>query len=164
MLAGANRAWPYTVAGASSGTLFLLGVNTEVNVGSPSGNGLFCRNCHPRPSSGQWNNSSNPVHDTVGWGHLEPSGGSGNNCPNGCRECVRCHLRVPHGGKVSRLIVTSNAPARYRVPGIPPLFDGFQKLEIEGAESAFSVAPNNYTPSYSPCAGRHGGSQPLESW
>ena len=31
--------------------------------------------------------------------------------------CVSCHIRVPHGGKVGRLILTPTAPARYKVAG-----------------------------------------------
>ena len=34
--------------------------------------------------------------------------------------CVACHIRVPHGGKVSRLLragATANVPARYRADG-----------------------------------------------
>jgi hypothetical protein len=31
--------------------------------------------------------------------------------------CVSCHIRVPHGGKISRLLQTTNAPARYHSNG-----------------------------------------------
>ena len=52
---------------------------------------------------------SNSIHrdaDLVGGQH-----GGNANVPS----CTGCHIRVPHGGKVSRLIVTTAAPARYRV-------------------------------------------------
>ncbi|MEW6110063.1 MAG: cytochrome C, partial [Nitrospirota bacterium] len=55
-------------------------------------NGLFCLNCHP-------STNQNVVH-------TEHVGRSNDHCTN-------CHIRVPHGGKVSRLIATTNMPARY---------------------------------------------------
>jgi hypothetical protein len=36
---------------------------------------------------------------------------------NAIASCVSCHIRVPHGGKVSRLRLTANAPARYGATG-----------------------------------------------
>jgi hypothetical protein len=151
MLTGTNRAWPYTVAGAKSGTLFAVGLNAEDNLDSPSGNGLFCSNCHPRQFVASTGVGSNAFHDFLGKGH-----GNLTTCPNGCRDCVRCHLLVPHGGKVSRLIATTNTPPRYLVPGITPIFDGFQKPQLEGAEFAFSSSTYG-------CM-RHGGANTLETW
>jgi len=108
MLAGANRAWPYTVAGATSGTLFRL--NTS-ETGLGTSNGLFCRNCHPATNATASSNSMHTHADLQGGQH-----GSNANIP----ACANCHLRVPHGGKVSRLIVTTNAPTRYKT-GTPNL-------------------------------------------
>lgn len=95
MLAGTNKAWPYTSAannGGSSGTYFTLGNRTT---GNGSTNGLFCLNCHP-------STNQNRVHQT----------GNHNNYA-----CVDCHIRVPHGGKVSRLMnaasTLTNLPTRY---------------------------------------------------
>ena len=34
---------------------------------------------------------------------------------NNVAACTACHIRVPHGGKLSRLFVTTNAPARYKI-------------------------------------------------
>jgi hypothetical protein len=154
MLAGTNRAWPYTVAGATSGTLFSLGINADDNLGTP--NGQFCRNCHPK----QWENSaywgSNEMHRFFGNGH---GGNGGGTCPNQCRECVRCHLVVPHGGKVSRLIATVNAPARYKIPGFEPIFDGFTKgVNKDDYECNFSVVAGIG------CIGQHCGGPPQERW
>jgi cytochrome c2 len=98
MLSGTNKAWPYTVAGATTGTLFRLSTATATS-------GLFCLNCHPVPNSA----GSNSLHrntNLTGGQH-----GSNANIP----ACTSCHIRIPHGGKVSRLLVTTNAPARYKV-------------------------------------------------
>jgi predicted CxxxxCH...CXXCH cytochrome family protein len=102
ILAGANKAWPYTVAGATSGTLFKISTS-ETGLGTA--NGLFCRNCHPAMSS----TASNSLHTNTNL----TGGQHGGNAT--IPSCTGCHVRVPHGSKVSRLIVTTNAPARYKV-------------------------------------------------
>lgn len=98
MLAGTNKAWPYTTTagnGGSSGTLW-----TYNNQASGTANGVFCLNCHV---------IANSPH-TATTDHQGTA-------------CVNCHLRVPHGGKVSRLIATRNGnpgttlPARYHPNG-----------------------------------------------
>lgn len=91
MLDGPNTAWPYTSStnnGTGSGTPFTLGGTTS---------NLFCLNCHPAPTAA----ASNNVHQE-------------NN--HSAVACVECHIRVPHGGKVSRLINANDSgalPARY---------------------------------------------------
>ncbi len=97
MLKGANKAWPYTTA-ANNGTSGTTNFRTLSNRSTNSGtdNGLFCLNCHP-------STNANNVH------------GKGSHS---YRSCVECHIRVPHGGKVARLMnatgtATSNLPARY---------------------------------------------------
>jgi hypothetical protein len=112
-LAGANRAWPYTAAGATSGTLRTLsqGTSTNSEAGLGTANGLFCRNCHPQQSTTS-GTATNAFHRwAVG------VAGNDSRHTSSLWTCVGCHLRVPHGGKVSRLIVTQNAPARYKVLG-----------------------------------------------
>ncbi len=104
MLAGANRAWPYNVAGATSGTLIKLSTS-ETNLNNANGNGLFCRNCHPQMN----NTASNSVHRNTNLNGGQHGGNA--NVP----ACTGCHIRVPHGGKLSRLFVTTNAPARYKI-------------------------------------------------
>ncbi len=89
LLVGVNRAWPYTNAAsngtsAAAGTLFTLANRTT---GLGTANGLFCYNCHP-------STNVNNVHST----------GNHSGVP-----CVGCHIRVPHGGKVARLINTNTA-------------------------------------------------------
>ncbi len=114
MLAGANKAWPYTTAaanGTSSGTFFRI---ATYNTGDGTANGLFCLNCHTINASNNWHANSN----------LATSGGEHTSSTTGPPVCVNCHIRVPHGGKIARLLQTTNAPGRYQAGGIAgtPLF------------------------------------------
>jgi hypothetical protein len=96
----------------------------------------------------------------MGWGHgFDTRFGAA--CPNGCRDCVRCHIVVPHGGKVSRLIATVNAPARYQVPGVGPLFTGFTK-----APNRFTDYGSRFTldPQWGCGTEHYTNRPPLESW
>jgi|GEM_PF-1258169 len=98
MLRGPNVYWPTNSAGAK----YNLGNNTS---GTAFLAGLFCLNCHPmRPTTTTWVNNV----------HTEHSGPQGNFTPDR-NACVSCHIVIPHGGKVSRLIATRTAglPARY---------------------------------------------------
>ncbi|MFH1020881.1 MAG: hypothetical protein V1782_09790 [Pseudomonadota bacterium] len=109
MLGGTNKAWPFTTAasnGASAGTYrsikTLYSWDAAYQQGLGTDDGCFCWNCHPA------NNQGNNTHM------------NGNH--RGAF-CVDCHIRVPHGGKVSRLIAAensvsfSNLPARYTANG-----------------------------------------------
>ncbi len=113
MLGGTNKAWPYLSAndnGSNSQEAYAAGPllfrrlgDTLTSLGSD--NGLFCSNCHPDPAG------SNKVH------------ANGNHKPR--TRCADCHIRVPHGGKVSRLIAAvdaatfaaGNMPLRYTANG-----------------------------------------------
>ncbi len=102
ILRGPNIYWPTDAVGAK----YNLGNNTS---GTTFLSGLFCMNCHPmRPTTTTW---ANNVHN-------EHSGPQGNFTPDQ-NACVACHILVPHGGKVSRLIATRTAglPARYAYQG-----------------------------------------------
>lgn len=109
MLAGTNKAWPFTTAAAngdSSGTYRLIDTifawDASYQQGLGTEDGCFCWNCHPAKNDGN-NVHSNGNHDDA--------------------YCVDCHIRVPHGGKVSRLIAAennatyTNMPARYTASG-----------------------------------------------
>ena len=113
MLAGVNKAWPYTSA-ALNGTLgsdttggdpllYTLGNCTSVNVGTVDG--LFCLNCHSVKST-------NAFHVAVNGFAI-----GGHSSWRNAGACAGCHIRVPHGGKVSRLLSTVNAPSRYKTSG-----------------------------------------------
>ena len=107
MLAGTNKAWPYTASsanGSGTGTLFRL---ASYNTGDGTANGLFCLNCHTVNASNNWHAD----------GELVVSGGEHTTNASGPAACASCHIRVPHGGKIARLLVTTNAPARYLTNG-----------------------------------------------
>ncbi|HUL57833.1 MAG TPA: CxxxxCH/CxxCH domain-containing protein [Anaeromyxobacteraceae bacterium] len=110
MLAGANKRWPYQ----SNGTTLWALSNSETSIGTSDG--LFCRNCHPRmyTSSSAY---SNYYHYRV---YSQHSSSLGTNC-------VSCHLVIPHGGKVGRLVATTNTPARYLISGNRIIFATFRK-------------------------------------
>lgn len=106
MLRGPNTYWPTN----SSGALYNLG---NKNTTTAFLSGLFCLNCHPMFVGGSYNQtnwSNNKVH-------FEHSGNQGTMN----LACVGCHIQIPHGGKVSRLIATktSGLPARYAGLGNP---------------------------------------------
>jgi predicted CxxxxCH...CXXCH cytochrome family protein len=90
MLTGTNQAWPFTTTagnGTATGTTWKLG---NYNTGTAP-NTLFCRNCHPIANT-------NTAHSNVG-------GGEHSGWASGTQgACVSCHIRIPHGGKVGRLI------------------------------------------------------------
>lgn len=142
MLTGSNTAWPYTSSSyngtSSGGTFFYLnGTTTD----------LFCLNCHPSPTSA----SSNSVHRKDD--HWSSTYG----------RCVSCHIRVPHGGKVSRLIAADNSgsglPSRYYPDGNG---GGTRYLQRYRKTSKDSYAKNNCKAS---CAGDHNSNiSPYESW
>jgi len=105
MLTGTNKAWPFTSAasnGANSGTYRLI-----TSFGSAAGtDSCFCWNCHPNDKTKNTAHSQTQHHTSA----FKPY-------------CVDCHIRVPHGGKVSRLIAAdnnasyTNLPARYTANG-----------------------------------------------
>ncbi|MBU0729868.1 MAG: CxxxxCH/CxxCH domain-containing protein, partial [Proteobacteria bacterium] len=106
MLAGTNKAWPYYTAN-SNGTATAdntRGNSTYKVLGNEASfqgtnNGLFCLNCHPNPNTtGNFHSAANH-RGGLGW----------------YVACVDCHIRVPHGGKLERLICADGGglPARY---------------------------------------------------
>jgi predicted CxxxxCH...CXXCH cytochrome family protein len=86
--------WPYTSSannGQSTGTL-LTGSGSST---APNGGAIFCLSCHVWSGGGAAHTRSD--HTGV--------------------QCVSCHIRVPHGGTVPRLLTGPNAPARYKPDG-----------------------------------------------
>ena len=91
MLTGANQAWPFTTTagnGTATGTPWMLGNATS----GTAPNKLFCLNCHVVAGT-------NGVHRNAGSSGQHTSFASTNR-----GACVSCHIRVPHGGKVARLL------------------------------------------------------------
>jgi hypothetical protein len=129
MLTGTNKAWPYTSAasnGTNSGTLFRI---ATYSTGNGTVNGLFCLNCHTVTASNNWHSGSGIA--------------SGQHSSNNISACVSCHIRVPHGGKISRLLQTTNAPARYRSDGntATPNFANWGTSTVNIKGSSFSTSP-----------------------
>ncbi|QSV47374.1 cytochrome C [Geobacter benzoatilyticus] len=126
-LKGTNKAWPYTVAGVSTGTFQTMRSNST----------SFCWNCHNFSGAGQVHTTGD--HDGV--------------------KCIDCHIRVPHGGKVSRLIgtATSGLPDRYTGDGkggYKPRVTAFKKA-ASGSYSESSCSTN---------CGEHGPISGAETW
>ncbi|MCM0080736.1 CxxxxCH/CxxCH domain-containing protein [Geomonas sp. Red32] len=91
MLTGTNQAWPFTTVagnGTSSGTPWMLGTAST----GTAPNKLFCLNCHKVVGT-------NGVHQAVATSGEHTSWAS-----TARAACVSCHIRIPHGGKVSRLM------------------------------------------------------------
>jgi hypothetical protein len=91
MLAGTNKQWPFQ----SNGTT-LWGLD-NYTTSQGTANGIFCLNCHTI--------SGNQVHGGL------ISGGQHSGWSAGPKVCVGCHISVPHGGKVARLIATAASVA-----------------------------------------------------
>jgi hypothetical protein len=148
MLAGVNKAWPYTLASQNGGT---AGTPRQLNsseTGLGTNDGLFCRNCHPSQTSAGNTNNFHTNSNLTGGQH----GGSV------VTRCTACHIRVPHGGKVSRLILTSAAPARYQTTGVTVNFVRFLKA---GTFSGYGTIANNFG---STCGQHSSGASTGEAW
>ena len=126
MLKGRNKSWPTTLASyngtgtcdseilgsfypvVAKGQLFNVAYRS-LNDGT--NNGLFCLNCHSTVSftkdgAGRTTGADvNHLNVHVVYPHASTWD----------FECVRCHIMVPHGGKISRLLADGdgNMPARY---------------------------------------------------
>ncbi len=121
MLAGTNKAWPYDLASlngsssTSSSDFRNTGTSSSQGIKANYGNvnGLFCLNCHP------FSTDSNPAG--MDDGEIEDlNKAHGKHALRGPSDrvcaCVDCHIRVPHGGRVSRLQAADRngvMPARY---------------------------------------------------
>jgi predicted CxxxxCH...CXXCH cytochrome family protein len=106
MLTGTSQAWPFTTTagnGTSSGTPWSL---SNYNTGTAP-NKLFCLNCHVI-------NATNGMHDAFISGGKHSSFGA-----TARGTCVSCHIRIPHGGKTSRLLRlgTASVLGRYAPDG-----------------------------------------------
>lgn len=99
MLKGENNYWPTKPDGVT-----LYDTN---DIGNGGDTGLFCKNCHDlnEPHKNQW----------ASW------------MRNRNFSCVTCHVAVPHGSPISRLIGYSNFPAPYNYKGNSLRVTGFVK-------------------------------------
>ena len=118
MLAGPRRAWPYLLASNNGTNLQDQWTNPygdaryffpkdkfwrlgDVSTSPSDTNGLFCLNCHPV-------SGTNKVHS--------------DSHHNTDARCADCHIRVPHGSKVSRLIAAVDAD-KFDGTNPGPLYD-----------------------------------------
>jgi predicted CxxxxCH...CXXCH cytochrome family protein len=125
MLKGRNRAWPTTLAsdngtgsigtgahffGAYTYTLYGVNVYSR-NTNDGTVNGLFCLNCHSTVSFTKDGSGRQDNYTCTPNPHAE----NPHNIHN--LACINCHIMVPHGGKMSRLIgdgnSSDNMPLRY---------------------------------------------------
>lgn len=91
MLKGTRQYWP----ASSSGTLFSLNdMRDNQNNWSTE---LFCYNCHPLYSGSNWYNRAHDEHDGR---RYRPDGSTDEDI-----YCVACHSAIPHGSRISKLIV-----------------------------------------------------------
>lgn len=116
MLTGSAGYWP------ANGFGNLWSLNDVKNNMNNWQNDLFCSNCHPVYSEGNFKNN---VHNK-------------SEHQNNDVKCITCHVTVPHGSKRSRLIGYASDVAPYNYLGM----GGFEKLVIVGFQKA--ISPNNY--------------------
>jgi hypothetical protein len=114
MLRGANKTWPGAFTLRTSGT-------NPYNQGAGTAAGLFCLNCHPLRTGTTWQNN---VHS------------QGNHSSYAC---TRCHIVVPHGGKVSRLIAAKKSAS---ASTLPARYDGATASQV--LEFVKASGPNTY--------------------
>ncbi|MDQ7056839.1 MAG: hypothetical protein Q9M89_10520 [Persephonella sp.] len=103
MLKGPNKYWPAD----ANGRLYKVG-----DIFGTTGfttNGLFCVNCHNLENAEvhQYKGNKNKFKDYA---------------------CVYCHVAVPHGSPVSRLIGYENFPQPYNYNGNSLKLNGFKKI------------------------------------
>jgi len=117
MLKGPNKNWPTD----ENGRLYKVGDIFGTSSDGGTTEGLFCVNCH--------NLENADVHRFKGSGMM--GGGMGGGGMGGKKfadyPCVYCHVAVPHGSPVSRLIGYSNFPQPYNYNGNSLKLDGFVK-------------------------------------
>ncbi|SNZ11049.1 doubled CXXCH domain-containing protein [Persephonella hydrogeniphila] len=119
MLKGPNKNWPAD----ENGRLYKVGDIFGTSSDGGTTDGLFCVNCH--------NLENAEVHQFKGnGGCCGGMGGGGMGGGFADFPCVYCHVAVPHGSPVSRLIGYSNFPEPYNYMGNSLKLDGFVKNNI----------------------------------
>lgn len=121
----------------SAAQFMLRGANAAnwPNITLANFNTSWCANCH--------NNAAGTTHtrgDHTG------------------RQCYQCHIVIPHGGKLSRLIADNDTmPARYA-------YNGTRNTSY--MQSFTKAATGSYSESNcrAQCAGEHSGRTPSENW
>ncbi len=116
ILKGTNQFWPAN----ANGNLYTM---DDINVAGidPGDDGLFCKNCHDiaRPHT-DWSTQMS---------------GKG-------FQCVECHVTVPHGSPVSRLLGYANFPSPYNYNGNSLKMDGYRKSIYTDLNNKDVYSPN----------------------
>lgn len=130
LLTGTYQNWPFTSAaanGTATGGTLLTGTGSTT---LPANN--FCFNCHTWAAGGLAHTKSTTGHSYA---------------------CVDCHIRVPHGGKVPRLLTGANAPSRYKPNGNGGGFGGRYLTSAQLPATGY-MGPNDISCS-SVCGAKH---------
>lgn len=132
LLKGENQSWP-----AKPGTATLYTMDDLIAVldatDPTATDDLFCKNCHdPNYPHTQWRNNM------AGRGFT----------------CVTCHVTIPHGSPVSRLIGYKTFPEPYNYGGNSLLLDGWAKQVYDTANTG--VRTNAYGSTCGGSMGCHG--------
>ena len=110
LLKGANQQWPHK---ADNITLY----NTD-DIRNGTDTDLFCKNCHDvgKPHKDWWNTMANKNY-----------------------ACINCHVAVPHGSSVSRLIGYFNFPEPYNYNGNSLKMQGYRKnLQVNDSSDVWA--------------------------
>ncbi len=128
LLKGENQHWPFN----ANGNLYTM---DDIGIAGidPGDDGLFCKNCHDiaYPHDQWWNKMANKGF-----------------------KCIECHVAVPHGSPVSRLLGYDTFPAPYNYtdatePNGWLKMSGYRKNDIVNQKDVW--APNNNSCNGSNC-------------
>lgn len=122
LLKGDNQYWPMKADGVTLYTMDDIVNGTDT--------GVICKNCHDiaYPHTNWWNKMANKGF-----------------------ACVECHVAVPHGSPVSRLIGYDTFPAPYNYNGNMLKMTGFRKNDGATVQNTDVWAPNNAACSGNSC-------------
>ncbi|HZZ83293.1 MAG TPA: hypothetical protein VFE30_02055 [Anaeromyxobacteraceae bacterium] len=143
ILKGPNTQWPTQADGVTAWSL------ANYTTGAGTSAGLFCLNCHPDPKT------TNGAH----------TNGNHSSAP-----CFGCHIIIPHGGKLSRLIAqggTSNMPARYCYQGNKAncyIDGGFQRSATYTSYGDSQCGSSVAGTGTGGCNTQHASYHPTEQW
>ncbi|WP_456403077.1 cytochrome c3 family protein [Persephonella sp.] len=121
MLKGPNKFWPTD----QNGRLYKVGDIFGTSSDGGTTQGLFCVNCHKLENAAVHQFKGGVLGGGMGGGGMGGGMGSFPDFP-----CVYCHVAVPHGSPVSRLIGYSNFPQPYNFNGNSLQLTGFVKNNI----------------------------------
>ncbi|OGW36281.1 MAG: hypothetical protein A2Y97_07550 [Nitrospirae bacterium RBG_13_39_12] len=143
MLKGRNTGWPTwldsdnglgNVGGTAYTRLYTVGYRDFWDgrkASGTTGDGLFCLNCHSTVSFSKDKNGRNTNYNI----HLHF------NHSTGGVYCIGCHVMIPHGYKVGRLIGGNTTPARY-------CFDNLTSLMLVSSFTKAADGPGRFIGGY----------------